>query len=67
MTILQQDIGKFDAVCMATALHTLTCLCEGYEQYVAGIFGLPEVRALMHAIGECLSYSVQPLNSACCC
>ncbi len=49
---MQQDLEKFDAVCMATALHTLASMRASGQQYAA-VFERPELLQLMHVIGEC--------------
>lgn len=50
MSVVQQDIDKFDAVCMATALHTLASMRASTQQYSA-LFERQEVLRLMHVIG----------------
>lgn len=49
--VVQQELDKFDAVCMATALHTLASMRASAQQYAA-LFERPEVLRLMHVIGE---------------
>ncbi|CAL8462328.1 g1861 [Coccomyxa elongata] len=54
MSVVQQDLDKFDAVCMATALHTLASMRASTQQYSA-LFERQEVLRLMHVIGTRLS------------
>ncbi|BDA46187.1 probable RAP domain-containing protein, chloroplastic [Coccomyxa sp. Obi] len=54
MSVVQQDLDKFDAVCMATALHTLASMRASAQQYSA-LFERQEVLRLMHVIGTRLS------------
>ena len=49
--VVQQELDKFDAVCMATALHTLASMRASAQQYAA-LFEGPEILRLMHVIGE---------------
>jgi hypothetical protein len=58
IAVVQQDLDKFDAVCMATALHTLASMRASAQQYAA-LFERPEVLRLMHVIGEFLSTSFE--------
>lgn len=53
MSVVQQDLDKFDAVCMATALHTLASMRASCQQYSA-LFERQEVLRLMHVIGAWL-------------
>lgn len=52
ISVVQQDLEKFDAVCMATALHTLASMRASGQQYAA-LFERPELLQLMNVIGEC--------------